>query len=160
MDSRKAVMKETLLVTVGVLLCSAIMVGVFALLNRFSINVVISALAGSLIIILNYFFLAVTVTLAADKAEQQDVSGGKKLLKGVYPIRLLVLAAISSAAWACFHTSSALCTICGRVPESTFLLRALAASSMLRACSILASASEEWMCTRVSPLCTICPSVT
>ena len=93
MDSRKEVMKETVLVTVGVLLCSAAMVGVFAALGQFSLNVVLSALAGSLIIILNYFFLAVTVTLAADKAEQGDAEKAKKMIRLSPVLRLAVMAA-------------------------------------------------------------------
>lgn len=93
MDSRKAVMKETLLVTVGVLLCSAIMVGVYALLGYFSLNVLFSALGGSLIIILNYFFLAVTVSLAADKAEQGKADEAKKLIRLSPAVRLVVMAA-------------------------------------------------------------------
>lgn len=93
MDSRKDVMKELLLVTVGVLLCSAIMVGVFALLGKFSVNVLISALAGSFIIILNYFFLAVTVTLAADKAQAGKADEAKKMMRLSPMVRLVVMAA-------------------------------------------------------------------
>lgn len=93
MDSRKAVMKETLLVTVGVLLCSALMVGVFAALGKFSLNVVLSALAGSLVIILNYFFLAVTVSLASDKAEQGKTEEAKKMIRLSPMVRLVVMAA-------------------------------------------------------------------
>ena len=93
MDSRKDVMKELLLVTVGVLLCSAIMVGVFALLGKFSVNVLISALAGSFIIILNYFFLAVTVTLAADKAQAGKTDEAKKMMRLSPMVRLVVMAA-------------------------------------------------------------------
>ncbi len=92
MDSRKAVMKETLLVTVGVLLCSGLMVGVFAALGKFSLNVVISALMGSLVIILNYFFLAVTVTLAADKAEQGKTEEAQKMIRLSPVVRLIVMA--------------------------------------------------------------------
>lgn len=92
MDSRKAVMKELLLVTVGVLLCSAAMVGVFGLLGQFSLNVLFSALAGSLVIILNYFFLAVTVTLAADKAQQEKADEAKKLMRLSPIVRLAVMA--------------------------------------------------------------------
>ena len=92
MDSRKAVMKELVSVTVGVLVCSAIMVGVFALLDQFSLRVVISALAGSLIIILNYFFLAVTVSLAADKAQQGKTEEAKKMIRLSPMVRLAVMA--------------------------------------------------------------------
>lgn len=92
MDSRKAVMKELVSVTVGVLVCSAIMVGVFALLDQFSLRVVISALAGSLIIILNHFFLAVTVSLAADKAQQGKTEEAKKMIRLSPMVRLAVMA--------------------------------------------------------------------
>ncbi len=93
MDSRKAVMKETLLVTVGVLILSAIMIGVFAVLGKFSLNVVISALAGSLVIILNYFFLAVTVSLASDKAAQGKTEEAQKMIRLSPLVRLVVMAA-------------------------------------------------------------------
>ena len=92
MDSRKAVMQEVLLVTVGVLLCSAVMVGVYGLLGYFSLAVLFSALAGSFIIILNYFFLAVTVTLAADKAQQGKADEAKKLMRLSPIVRLAVMA--------------------------------------------------------------------
>ena len=92
MDTRKDVMKELILVTVGVLLCSAIMVGVFAILGHFSVNVLISALAGSVIIILNYFFLAVTVSLAADKAQAGKPEDAKKMLRLSPMVRLVVMA--------------------------------------------------------------------
>ena len=93
MDSRKDVMKETVLVTVGVLLLSALMVAVFAVLGKFSFNVLISALAGSMVIILNYFFLAVTVSLASDKAAQGKADEAKKMLRLSPVVRLFVMAA-------------------------------------------------------------------
>ena len=42
----------------------------------------------------NFFFMAMIATLAADKAEQQDVEGGKKLMKSSYPVRILVMAGV------------------------------------------------------------------
>ena len=36
----------------------------------------------------------VVATLAAEKAQQQDIEGGQKLMKSSYPIRLLVLAVV------------------------------------------------------------------
>ena len=47
MDSRKIVFKETAIVAVGELICSGLMVGVFALLGYFKMNVLSRALAGS-----------------------------------------------------------------------------------------------------------------
>ena len=42
----------------------------------------------------NFFFMAVIATLAADKAQAQDVEGGQKLMKSSYPIRILLLAGL------------------------------------------------------------------
>lgn len=93
-ESRKFVLKETLLVLAGVLICTALMCGVYALLGRFDLSVLLGGLVGMLLSCGNFFFMAMIATLAADKAEQQDAEGGKKLMKSSYPIRILVLAAV------------------------------------------------------------------
>lgn len=93
-ESRKFVLKETLLVLAGVLICTALMCGVYALLERFDLSVLLGGLVGMLLSCGNFFFMAMIATLAADKAEQQDAEGGKKLMKSSYPIRILVLAAV------------------------------------------------------------------
>ena len=92
MDSRKIVLKETAIVAVGELLCSAIMVGIFALLGYFAMPVLWGALAGCFIMTANYFFMAITVSLAADRAENGDVDQGKKLVQLSSTVRLLVMA--------------------------------------------------------------------
>ncbi len=93
MDSRKVVFKETAIIAVGELICSAIMVGVFAALDMFQMHILWSAFAGSLIMIANYFFMAVTVSLAADRAEKGQVEEAQKLIKLSSTVRLLVMAA-------------------------------------------------------------------
>lgn len=94
MDSRKLVFKETAIVLAGQVVGVALMLCIYGLLGYFSAKVLLGSLVGVLAATGNFFFMAVTVSLAADKAQKQDVSGGKKLLKGFYPIRLLVLAVI------------------------------------------------------------------
>jgi len=94
MDSRKIVWKETSVVLIGQAVCVAAMYGIYALLGYFSTKVLLGGIVGALLAVLNFFFMAVGVSLAADKAQQQDVQGGQKLLKGFYPIRILVLAVI------------------------------------------------------------------
>ena len=94
MDSRKIVFRETAIVLVGELVCSAVMVGIFALLGRVDLSVVLGALLGLTLATLNFFFMAIVASLAADKAQQQDVAGGQKLLRASYPVRLLVLAVV------------------------------------------------------------------
>lgn len=93
-ESRKFVMKETALIAAGEVFCVALMCGVYALIGKFALSVVLGGLVGGLIATGNFFFMAVAATLAADKAEAQDVEGGKKLMKSSYPVRLLVMAVL------------------------------------------------------------------
>ena len=91
MDSRKTVFKETGYIALGELTGSAIMVGIFAALGYFQMNVVWSALAGCAVMIGNYFFMAVTVSLAADRAAQGEVQPAQKMVQLSSTIRLLVM---------------------------------------------------------------------
>ena len=61
----------------GVIICTAVMMGIFALLGKFDISVLLGGVFGGVLAILNFFFMAVGASLAADKAEKQDVKGGK-----------------------------------------------------------------------------------
>lgn len=94
MDSRKKVMEETALVTLGVLLCSCVMMGVFAALGYFRMQVLWGALAGSAVTVLNYFFMAVSVSLAADRAEKGDVQQAKKMVQLSSTVRLVCMGVI------------------------------------------------------------------
>lgn len=91
MDSRKIVLHETLVVAAGTALCTALMVGVYALLGFLDRSVVLGAAAGAVLSIGNFFIMAVTASLAADKAQEQAVSEGKKMVQFSYIIRLLVI---------------------------------------------------------------------
>lgn len=93
-ESRKLVLKETAVIAVGELICVALMCGVYAIIGKFGISVLLGGLVGLLVATGNFFFLAVIATLAADKAEAQDVAGGQKLMRSSYPIRLLVMAVV------------------------------------------------------------------
>ena len=98
MDSRKYVLKETLRVAIGEAVCVAAKIGVFALLGYFSREVVLGGIIGGLVAVGNFFFMAVGVTLAADRAESQDVRGGKAMVSSSYTIRLIVMAVVLFAA--------------------------------------------------------------
>ena len=91
MDSRKFVIKKSAIVLLGVSLCSAAMVGIFALLGKLDASVWLGALVGAIAASLNFFFMAVIAMMAADKAEKQNVKGGEALIRGSYPIRMAVL---------------------------------------------------------------------
>lgn len=98
MDSRKYVLKETLYVAAGEAVCVAAMIGIFALLGQYSREVLLGGIVGGLVAVANFFFMAVGVTLAADKAENQDVKAGKALVSSSYTIRLVLMAVVLFAA--------------------------------------------------------------
>ena len=91
MNSRRFIITESALVLLGVSLCSAAMVGIFALLGKLSSAVLLGALVGTITATLKFFFMAVIVMMAADKAEKQNVKGGEALIRGSYPVRMAVL---------------------------------------------------------------------
>lgn len=94
MDSRKIVYRQTGIVAIGQAVGIALMLAVYALLGRLDLSVVLGALVGCAIAVGNFFAMALIATVAADRAEAQDVDGGKKLLQTSYPLRLLVLAGL------------------------------------------------------------------
>ena len=91
MDSRKIVLRETGIVAIGEFICSAAMVAVFAALGYYESRVLWSALAGSLVMIVNYFFMAVTISLAADRAERGDVQQAQKMVQLSSTVRLVLM---------------------------------------------------------------------
>lgn len=93
MDSRKIVYKETAVIAIGEVVLSAVMVGVFAGLGYFQWNVLWGALAGCLAMIGNHFFLAVTVSLAADRAQAGDPKGAERSIQLSGIVRLVAVGA-------------------------------------------------------------------
>ena len=91
MEHRKFIFRETGIVALGQLLCTGAMVGIFALLGQFSIAVIIGGAVGAVMSTANFLFMAIGTSLAADKAEKQDVKGGQALIKGSYLLRMVVL---------------------------------------------------------------------
>ena len=80
MESRKFVYRQTGVIALGVGLCVALMIGIFALVGAFDLTVLWGGLLGAVLAIANFFFMAIGANLAADKAEQQDVKGGKAVI--------------------------------------------------------------------------------
>lgn len=91
MDSRKIVFKETAIVLIGQAICVPVMIGVFALLGYYDTSVLLGGIVGAVLATLNFFLMAIFISLAADKAEKQDVKGGQALLQYSYILRLVVL---------------------------------------------------------------------
>ena len=91
MDSRKIVYRETGIIAIGEVICSAIMVGVFFALGKFQMNVLWGALAGSAVMTLNYFFMAVTITMATRRAQENQVKQAQKMVQLSSTLRLLAM---------------------------------------------------------------------
>lgn len=81
MDEKKLLGREFAVLTAGLLLGAGIMLGVFALLKKLDATVLWGTLAGIGLALLNFFLMAVSVWRAADKAEEGDVAGGKRLMR-------------------------------------------------------------------------------
>lgn len=91
MDPRKIVFQETAVVAVGEIICTAAMIGIFALMGYFNTGVVLGAIVGMVLAIGNFLFMAIGASLAADKAQAQDVKGGQSLLQMSMLLRYAVL---------------------------------------------------------------------
>ena len=127
MDSRRFVLKETAIVLLGEILCSGAMVGIFALLGKYNSAVLLGAAVGAVLATLNFFFMAVGATLAADKAENQNVKGGKAMIQSSYLIRLVVLFAILFA-----FAKSGLCNVIALVVPLIFVRPVLTIAEFFR----------------------------
>ncbi len=92
MNGRKLVLRQTGILALSLGIGTGLMLVVFALLERFDRTVLLGGVFGLLLALGNFFFMAVTASLAADKAESQDVKGGMQIMRGSYPLRLAVLA--------------------------------------------------------------------
>jgi len=91
MDPRKIVFQETAIVAAGEAICTAAMIGIFALMGYFNTGVVLGAIVGAVLATGNFLFMAIGASLAADKAEAQDVKGGQNLLQVSMLLRYAVL---------------------------------------------------------------------
>ena len=91
MKSKSILFYETRTVAIGMLICTAAMVGVFALLGKYDTAVLLGAIAGTVLATGNFFLMALSTTLAVDKAQTQDVKGGQALIQISYLGRMIGL---------------------------------------------------------------------
>lgn len=88
MDSRKIVFRETGVIALGAALGTALMFGIFALLGRFDRTVLLGGIVGYVLTVVNFMLMAIGASLAADRAVQQNVKGGKSLITTSYLFRM------------------------------------------------------------------------
>jgi len=94
MDSRKYVLTQTGIIAIGQAVGIGAIIGVAFLLGKFDYTVVLGAVAGALVATLNFFFMAIGLSLAADRAAEQDVKGGKSMIKSSYMVRTIIMFAV------------------------------------------------------------------
>lgn len=91
MTAIKYALRETAPVILGVFLCAAGTVGVYALVGAFHMSVLWGALWGAFLAAGNYFSIALSAFAASEKAGNQDVQGGAALMQGSYLARMVGL---------------------------------------------------------------------
>ena len=94
MNPQKIVFQQTAVVAVGEIIGVGAMLGIFALLGKFDSTVLLGGIVGGVMTILNFFIMAISVNIAADKAKAQNVSGAKGVIKLSYFGRLVMLAVV------------------------------------------------------------------
>ena len=90
-DSRRFVLKEPGIVALGQSICVALMIGIFALLGKLDTSVWLGGIAGGVLAVANFFFMAIAATVASEKAVNQDVKGGQLTMRLSYMLRLVVI---------------------------------------------------------------------
>ena len=94
MDTRTFIIRKTVFLLLGQLICVAIMCGIYWAIGRLDWSVLIGGAVGAVCAVANFFFMAMAANYAADRAQAQDAKGGKAVIKGSYIGRLVVLFAI------------------------------------------------------------------
>ncbi len=89
-----AAIRQFLKVAAGVLALTALELAVYALLGKFSADVLLGAVFGTVVSCLNFLALTISVSRAADRAEGGDPAKAKAAVQGSSVLRLLALAAI------------------------------------------------------------------
>lgn len=115
MDSRKFVLKQTMMIALGQAIGVAAMVGIFALLGQFNMAVLLGGVVGGVLAVLNFFVMAVGAMMAADKAMDQDVKGGKATVRSSMILRLVLMAIVLIA-----FAKSGLCNVLAMVIPLAF----------------------------------------
>ena len=127
MDSRKIVFRETSIIAVGEVICTAVMIGIFALVGSFDIKVLLGGIFGCVLTILNFFFMAIGTSLAADKAEAQNVKGGTGIVQISMLSRYIILGVILFALG-----KSEICNILALILPLVFMRPVLAIGEFFR----------------------------
>ena len=126
-DARKTVFHETAIIAVGEVIGVALMLVVFALLGRLDRAAVLGGIIGGVLAVGNFLMMAINVSLAADKAAQQNVKAGKAMVSTSYVTRMVVLFVIL---FAC--VKSGLCNVIACVVPLLFVRVTITVAEFMR----------------------------
>lgn len=91
MNTKQFVLRETGMLAIGEAICAGATVGVFAAIGHYTTAVLLGAAVGLVMAVANFFLMAVAAEAAADRAVNDDVKGGKALVKTSQNMRLFVM---------------------------------------------------------------------
>ncbi len=91
MDVRKFITGKLIMLGISESALVALVSLVFVALDKFDMTVVIGGIAGAVLAIANFFFLAIAADSAADSAVAQDVKAGKNKMRSSYMMRMIVI---------------------------------------------------------------------
>lgn len=95
MQKHKDVLHQTGRLALALVVCVGAMLGVYALLGKFTTSILLGAVIGSVLAIGNFLSLSITVSNALDRAARdQDPQRAQLSIQASSVVRLLVLAAI------------------------------------------------------------------
>lgn len=126
-EARKTVFHETAIIAVGEVIGVALMLAVFALLGRLDRAAVLGGIVGGVLAVGNFLMMAINVSLAADKAAQQNVKAGKAMVSTSYVTRMVVLFVIL---FAC--VKSGLCNVIASVVPLLFVRVTITVAEFMR----------------------------
>lgn len=127
MDMRKEVLRQTGIVALGEAVGVAAMIGIFALLGQYNGSVLLGGIVGGLVAAGNFFAMAITVNIAADKAKDQNVQGGQATIKSSYLLRMVLMFVILFA-----FAKSGLCNAMALVVPLLFVRLTLTVAEFFR----------------------------
>lgn len=89
--SKHSILKETAMIALGMVICVAAMVGVYALIGKYDLSVLLGAVVGSVLALGYYLSMVICADIAAKKALEQDVKGGQALMQVSHIVRMIFL---------------------------------------------------------------------
>lgn len=103
MESQTRMWKDSVPVIIGQLTAAAMIAGIFAANRKLEITVIVGSFCGATLATANYLSMYAFACKAAEKAKNQDVASGKKLIRLSYMGRmvglLVVLVVLAKSGW-------------------------------------------------------------